>query len=177
MPKPIVLHVHEHQVQAYIRPGGEVRDLLNDIARDGEYLAKGYILRGKYGGRNGNHVRSGRLLGGIGHMRAVDSGPLTAYSRMRSSAKHTRYFHNGTPGIIFGKGPYGYLLVPRRVGAPQRSPASKGAGSELFSAWNARGRKGVKGFFQKDSVSGQRSKPFLTDARTAAMIKNGVPPR
>ncbi len=173
MARPIYYDIHETQVQAFIREGGEVRNLMNKTAREAEATAKLYLVTNKYGGRNGSHVRSGRLLGGTYHNRTKDTGPLTAFFRLGSSAKHAQYFIKGT-GPILGKGPHGYMLVPRKVGVPQRSPGSKGAGSELYAAWNARGRKGRKGFFQKDMVQGQRGKPYLSDARRAAMAANGL---
>ena len=173
MARTIYFDIHETQVQAFIREGGEVRQLMNKTAREAEATAKMYLVTNRYGGRNGSHVRSGRLLGGTQHNRTKDTGPLTAFYRLISAAKHAKYFIKGT-GPIMGKGPYGYMLVPRKVGVPQHSPASKGAGSELFKAWEARGRKGRKGFFQKDMVQGQRGKPYLSDANRAAMAANGL---
>jgi len=167
--------IHEAAVQSYIRPGGEVRDLLNDIVRDANRIARLYLVTNKYGGRNGSHVRSGRLLGGTLHRLAKDTGPLSAMSTLYNNAKHVRYFMEGTRGTILPNGPY--MLVPRKVGVPQRSARSKGAGSELYAAWNSRGRKGIKGFYQAQAVSGQRAKPFLEDAKDAAMAAKGLFPR
>ena len=164
------LDIHENQVQAFIRPGGELRELMNKTGREAEATAKLYLVTNRYGGRNGRHVRSGRLLGGTYHNRVKDTGPLTGFYRVGASAKHARYFILGTGPAIVGSN----MLVPRKIGAPQRSPASKGAGSELYAAWNARGRKGIKGFFRMDVVSGQRGKPYLTDANRAAMAANGL---
>lgn len=165
--------IHDTQVQAFIRPGGEVRDVLNEIVRDANQIARLFLVTNRYGGRNGSHVRSGRLLGGTHHWLAKDTGPLTAMSTLYNNTKHVRYFIEGTTGPITPKGQWGYLLVPRRVGVGQRSSASKGAGSELYSAWKGRGKKGVKGFFQKKSVRGQRAKPFLEDAVNAAFHLKG----
>ena len=165
------LDIHEHAVQAFIRPGGEVASLMNEAAREGERLAKFYLLVGRYGSRNGNHIRSGRLYGGTYHHRIKDTGPLTGFVRLGNSAKHAHYFIEGTPAIITGSP---YMLVPRRVGAMQRSPSSKGAGSELYASWNARGKKGYKGFFQAQQVRGQKAKPFLEDAMQDALASKGL---
>lgn len=173
---PRWVDIHEHEVHAFIEPGGEVNDILSKLAREGAMHAGWYLARGKYGSRNGSHNRSGRLTRGIYNNRAKVTGPLTGFSRIGSRAKHTEYFMYGTTGPITGKGPYGYLLVPRQT-VGQRSPGSKGAGSELYAAWNARGRKGRKGFFQAQKVSGQRAKPFLEDAKDEAMHLNGFFPR
>lgn len=166
--------IHEHEVQAYIRPGGEVRDLVNDIARDARTEARFILIRGKYGSRNGSHYRSGRLSGGNNWNRAKDTGPLTAASEFYNNAKHVWYFMEGTRGIIKPKGPY--LLVPRKI-TPQYSRHSKGAGSELYAAWAGRNKKGYKGFFQAKKVRGQKAKPFMVDALRASMTAHGLPPR
>ncbi len=168
MARPVYFDVHETQVQAFIRPGGELRDLMNKVAREAEIESRLLLARGAYGSRHGSHNRSGRLSRSVYHNRVKDTGPLTGFFRLGASAKHARYFIKGT-GTIMG---HPYLLVPRRIGAPQRSAGSKGAGSELYTAWNARGRKGVKGFTRKDMVSGQRGKPFLSRARSKAMADN-----
>jgi hypothetical protein len=172
------LDIHEEEVQAFIRPGGEVNDLLNDVARDAKLLARRYILTGKYGSRHGmGHVRSGRLLGGIDHNRTKTTGPLTGYSRIYSAAKHTGYFMHGTTGPITAKhGPY--MLVPKKAGAMQRSPATKGAGHELYLAWVAGGKKrGYRGFYRPTEVSGQKKKPFLEDAKRESMRMHKLPTR
>lgn len=173
MARPVYYDVHEHQVQAFIREGGEVRQLMNKVATEAEVEARLLLARGAYGSRNGSHNRSGRLSRGVYHNRVKDTGPLQGFFRLGSKAKHSRYFIMGT-GPIMGKGPWGYMLVPRKIGVPQRSAASKGAGSELYKAWVARGKKGRKGFFQKDMVQGQRGKPFLSDARRTVMAANGL---
>lgn len=176
MVREVRVYVNDPAVQSYIRPGGEVRDLVNDITRESHALARSYLLLGKYGSRNGNHIRSGRLYGGTQWRRAKDSGPLSAYATLYNNAKHVEYFMDGTGhgGPITGKGRWGYMLVPRKVGVPQRSPATKGAGSELYAAWNARSKKGYKGFFQAKHVAGQKAKPFLEDAKDAAFVSRGL---
>jgi hypothetical protein len=161
--------IHEDQVQAYIREGGEARQAVNDVARAGRELARTYLRLGKYGSRNGNHVRSGRLYGGTNWNRAKDTGPLTAKAEVYNNAKHVWYFIEGTRGTIRPKGQWGFMLVPRKVGVPQRSPATKGAGSELYLAWRGRNKKGVRGFYRAKKVRGQRAKPFLQDAVDAAL--------
>ena len=167
--------IHEAEVQAFIRTGGEVREILNEVVRDANRIARMYLVVNKYGGRNGSHVRSGRLLSGTHHWLAQDTGPMTAKSTLYNNAKHVRYFMEGTRGTIKPHGPY--MLVPRKVGVPQRSRASKGAGSELYAAWAGRGKKGFKGFYQAKKVSGQRAKPFLEDAKDAALARQGLFPR
>lgn len=165
-PASVRIDVHEGAVQSYIRPGGNVRNLLNDIVRDSRDNSKRLLLMGAYGSRNGNHIRSGRLHGGTNINLAKDTGPLTAVATVYNNAKHVWYFMEGTRGTITPHGPY--MLVPRRV-TPQYSRHSKGAGSELFAAWDARGRKGIRGFYRAKKVSGQRAKPFMLDGYRAAM--------
>jgi hypothetical protein len=170
------LFIHEHEVQAYIRTGGEARDLINDIARDARLEASLILARGTYGSRNGSHNRSGRLTSGNNWNRAKDTGPLTATSEFYNNAKHVWYFMEGTTGPIRAKGQWGYMLVPRHV-TPQYSRRSKGAGSELYEAWKGRNKKGRKGFFQAKKVRGQKAKPFMEDALRTSMRVHRVPPR
>lgn len=167
------LDVHETAVQAFIREGGEVRSLMNKVAAEGEIEARLILARGEYGSRNGSHNRSGALSRSVFHNRAKDTGPLQAFYRIGASAKHAKWFVYGTPGTIFATNEWGYMLVPRKVTA-QHSRKSKGAGSELFAAWDARGRKGRKGFVRRDSVSGQEGKPFLSRANHRVMDRNGL---
>lgn len=172
MVSSVRVYVNDAGVQSYIRPGGEVRDLVNDLTQEAHVLARSYLLLGKYGSRNGNHIRSGRLYGGTQWRRAKDSGPLSAYATLYNNAKHVDYFMKGTRNTIRPNGPY--LLVPRKVGAMQRSAHTKGAGSELYLAWKGREKKGYKGFFQAKKVRGQRAKPFLEDAKDAAFVSRGL---
>jgi hypothetical protein len=176
-PASVRVFIHEHDVQSFIRPGGPVRDVINNIARDARLEASLILARGTYGSRNGSHNRSNRLTGGNNWNRAKDTGPLTATSEFYNNTKHVWYFMEGTTGPIRAKGPWGYLLVPRSPSAAQRSPASKGAGSELYAAWKGRNKKGRKGFYQAKKVAGQKAKPFMEDALRNSMMKNGFPPR
>jgi hypothetical protein len=161
---PAWLDIHEHQVQAFIRPGGEVRALVDDIAREVKRYSYLYILDG--------HWRSGRLIAGLYSNVAKDTGPLSAFSRAGSSAAHTRYFMEETGPEIYPNGPY--LLVPRKKNVPQMSSRSKGAGSELYAAWKDRGKKGGKGFFQKKSVRGYKAHPFLQEGLAIALRSRGL---
>lgn len=164
---PAWLDIHEEEVRAYLLPGGEINDLLNDLAREVKRYSWLYILDG--------HSRSGRLIGGLYSNVTKSTGPLSAYSRAGSSAAHTRYFMEVTGPRIYPNGPY--LLVPRRKGVPQMTSRTKGAGSELYEAWKGRGKKGVKGFFQKESVKGYGSNPFLQLGLSAALRGKGLHPR
>lgn len=164
---PRWLDIHEEAVQSYIRPGGEVNDLLNDVAKEVKRYSYLYVL--------GGHVRSGRLLGGLYWNRAKDTGPLTAFSRAGSSAKHTRYFMDVTGPIITG---HPFMLVPKYRKAIHHSPATKGAGSELFIAWNAAGRpKRGRGFYRAQTVAGYKAHPFLQEGLAAALAKERLYPR
>lgn len=146
------LNIHEEAVQSYIRPGGEVNDLLNDVARGVKTYSTGYIMDG--------HVRSGRLLRGLFWNRAKLTGPLTGVARAGSSAKHTTYFHDGTGRITHPR-----MIVPKNRNAAHTSLAFSGAGAEQLATWKGRTRKQQargKGVYFLNSVAGQRAKPFLT---------------
>jgi hypothetical protein len=160
--------IHEHEVQAFIRKGGEVNTLLTDIAKDAKRFKYLRLI-------GGGHIRSGRLIGGLNHRQAIDTGPLQAASRISSSAKHTTYFMYDTGPVITAKGPQGFLLVPRyNKKQPQMSPASKGAGSELFMSWKAAGKPQARPWKRRTEVRGYAGIPFMMDARDAAFIKHGL---
>ena len=159
--------IHETEVQAFIRPGGNVNDLLNRMAGHGRRYSYLYIL--------GGHVRSGRLLGGLFSNLAKDTGPLTAFSRFGSSAKHTWYFMSDTLPTVSGSP---FMLVPKFRGTMHVSPATKGAGSDLYLAWNAAGRpKRGRGFYRAQTVSGYRAHPFLAEGRIYSFAKERLIPR
>lgn len=158
----IRLDVHEEAVLSYIRPGGEVNDLLWEVARDTRDYGKVFVANG--------HVRSGRLLGGIKAAHPQMTGPLQAASRASSAARHTIYFHDGTTGPIFGRP---HLVVPKRRGVPHTNTAFSGAGAQLLSAF-AKGKRGSKGVWRPDAVRGQRAKPFLKDGLSFALRKHGL---
>lgn len=161
--------IHEAAVQSYIRAGGEVNNLLTDIARTAKNEARLYLIgQGSY--------RSGRLIGGLNNRRAVDTGPLSAASRIGSSAKHTDYYMYDTGPVITG-GKYGYMLVPKHnKKQPHMSPATKGAGSELFIKWVADGKPRKRPFKRRTEVRGYKGRPFLRIARDAAFVQHGFPP-
>jgi len=163
--------IHEEEVQAFIRAGGEVNTLLTDIAQTAKREAYLFLL-------GGGHYRSGRLIDGLNYRRAIDTGPLQAASRISSSAKHTKYFMYDTGPIITG-GKFGFMLVPRHHGKqPHKSPTTKGAGSELFMSWVADGKPQARPFKRRTEVRGYIGRPFLRIARDAAFIKHGFsPPR
>ena len=164
-----VLYIHEGEVQAYIRAGGEVNNLLTEIAKDAKREMYLYLIGGR-------HYRSGRLVGGLNYRHAVDTGPLSAASRISSSAKHTKYFMYDTGPFISG-GKYGFMLVPRyNKKQPHMSPATKGAGSELFMSWVADGKPRKRPFKRRNEVRGYRGHPFMRIARDAAFVSHGFPP-
>lgn len=166
--KSVRVDIHEGQVQAFIRPGGEVDELLWEIARDTREYGKAYVAAG--------HVRSGRLLRSIRANRPVPTGPLQAASKAYANARHAIYFHEGTTGPITGRP---HLVVPKRRGVAHTNTAYSGAGAQLLGEYgkgkkDARGRKRQgKGVWRPDAVRGQRSKPFLRDGLRLAMAKHG----
>lgn len=158
------VNVHEEAVQSYIRAGGAVHDLLNAVAQDTSIYGKAYVANG--------HVRSGRLLRGIGWNRAKLDGPLSGVARTYSSAKHTQYFHEGT-GTIF----HPWMIVPNNRHAAHTSLAFSGAGAEQLALWKARTpaqQKRGRGFKLRRTVRGQRAKPFLREGLASSLAKHGL---
>lgn len=156
--------VHESVVQSYIREGGEVADLLNDVSRDVKRYSVGYISAG--------HVRSGRLLRGLWWNRTKAEGPLQGFSQAGSSARHTLYFHDGTAGngagFIRGRP---YMVVPKNRRAAHTNPAFSGAGSQTLNRNAGKKFKGVK---REEYVRGQRAKPFLQQGLAVSLAKQGL---
>jgi hypothetical protein len=165
MPKWIPItrtDVHEEAVQSYIREGGAVSDLLNDVAKGVKTYSQGYISNG--------HIRSGRLLRGLYWNRTKLEGPLQGEARAGSSARHTLYFHDGVEGPIIHKG----MIVPRNRHAALTNTAFKGAGAEQLAKWNKRTKKQKArgmGVTFRDRVRGQRAKPFLTEGLAVSLAK------
>jgi hypothetical protein len=165
--------IHEEAVQSYIRAGGEVNDLLNVVAQGTAAYGKAYVAAG--------HVRSGRLLKGIGWNRTKLTGIYTGQAIAYSSAKHTIFFHEGTRAEITGiRGP---MVVPRSNRAAHTNLYYAGAGAEKLAMWSrekaartAHGGKNMKGkgVIRKDSVRGQRAKPFLTQGLSVSMASQGL---
>lgn len=152
--------IHEEAVQSYIREGGEVSDLLDGVASGVKAYSASYISAG--------HVRSGRLLRGLWWNRTKSTGPLTGKSSAGSSARHTIYFHDGTGPVIHGNP---HMVVPKRRTA-HTNPAFSGAGSQLLNKNAA--LKGGKGVTRRDTVRGQRAKPFLTEGLAVSLANHGL---
>lgn len=137
------LDVHESAVQSFIRDGGEVSDLLNDVVQGAQTSARAYLSAGR-------HVRSKRLWNSVQWNRTKLEGPLQGYSRLYSNARHTLYVHEGTSYISHPK-----MIVPINRRAKHTNIAFKGAGSQALAA----NKKSTR---RKDGVRGQVAKPFLT---------------
>lgn len=165
--------IHEEPVQSYIREGGEVNDLLNEVARDVKALSVVYLNTGAGGSRAGGpHVRSGRLLRGLWWNRAKLEGPLLGVARAGSSAKHTLYFHDGTPDISHPN-----MVVPKNRRAAHTNLKYSGAGAEQLAKWAGRTEKQKargKGVTRRDHVQGQWAKPFLQESLAASLAKQRV---
>lgn len=155
------LNIHEEPVQSYIRPGGPVAHLLDDVARGTKAYSVAYISAG--------HVRSGRLLRSLFWNRAKLDGPLQGVARAGASAKHAVYFHEGTGPWIKG---HPHMVVPKSRRAAHTNIAFSGAGAQKLAEWGSRSQKHQargKGVFRADLVRGQRAKPFLQEGLAASM--------
>lgn len=157
--------IDESAVQAFIREGGEVADLLNNVSKGVKVYSVAYISAG--------HVRSGRLLGSLWWNRTKLEGPLQGVARAGSSAKHAIYFHDGTAGngagYITG---HPHMVVPKNRKAAHTNIAFSGAGAQKLAESGSRSTKQQargKGVFRADKVRGQRAKPFLTEGLAASM--------
>ena len=154
--------VNDAAVQSYIRAGGEVNNLIRDVVYDTRDFSQAFVANG--------HVRSGRLLKGIQAAQPSPSGPWSETGRVTSSARHTRYFHDGTTGPITGNP---HLVVPRHRGVAHTNRAYSGAGAQLLGEFG-KGKSKTKGVFRPNSVRGQAAKPFLPISLRRAMVKHGL---
>lgn len=157
--------IHENAVQAFIREGGEVAELLNKVSKGVKVYSIEYIA--------GKHERSGRLLRSLWWNRTKLEGPLTGFARAGASARHAIYFHDGTAGngagYITG---HPHMVVPKRRGVAHTNIAFSGAGAQKLAEWGSRSTKQQakgKGVFRADKVRGQRAKPFLKEGLAASM--------
>lgn len=154
--------VNEAAVQSFIRDGGAVANLLNDVAQDTFQHGRRVALR---------HARSKRLWGGIFWNRTKTTGPYTGSALAGSSAKHTRYFHDGTAGNGAGYISHPKMIVPINKRKAHTNPAFKGAGSQTMAENASSKWKGTK---RKDKVKGQIRKPFLTEGLAVSLAKRGL---
>lgn len=150
------LDVHEEAVQSYIRNGGAVSNLLNDIAQGTFRYSQRYVSKG--------HVRSGRLLRGLFWNRTKVEGPYQGSALAGSSARHTVHFHDGTASNGAGYIVHPKMIVPINRKAAHNNPAFKGAGSEALAA----NKKSTR---RHDKVRGQVRKPFLVEGLALNLAK------
>lgn len=158
MAGPVRFHVHERQVGAYIIPGGEVNDLIWDVAKSTRDIAK--VTAPK---------RTTKLARSTRANRPKPTGLLRASSLVYNNAGHVLHVHDGTPAIS-AKGK-GYLTIPRTsyAGGPTNP-----SGSLLRRSWIKAGGYvggGDKPYFTTRLVAGQKAQPFLANALSAAMLK------
>lgn len=166
---PNYLNIHERKVRAFIDTGGEVNDLLNDVAQDTWRFSQRYISNG--------HIRSGRLFKSLYWNRAKLTGPLTGVARAGASARHSLYFHDGTASGGAGFISHHKMIVPKNRNAANYSTAFKGAGAEQLAKWKgrtAKQQKRGKGVWFLDRVRGQRAKPFLREGLAVSLAKRGL---
>ncbi|UOK18345.1 hypothetical protein SEA_BRUHMOMENT_28 [Arthrobacter phage BruhMoment] len=151
------VRIHEHKVQEFLEPGGEVNDLVHDISKLTKYFARGHI-----------HNRTGTLGRMIQVNRPSRSGAFEIRGLVFTRTSYALYVHEGT-GTIYAKNGR-YLAVPRRrQGNPNLS------GGTLRRMWKAsQARKthkmsGGKPYFTTTHISGQRANPFLQKGLHEAM--------
>lgn len=147
---PTYIRVHEAAVSSYIMPGGEVSDLVNEVARNAQAFAKGYV-----------NSRTGRLVSNIRMNYARPTSPLTTSSMVYANIKHAIWVHEGTGltsgGFIYPNGKY--LVLPKDLGGSV-------SGGDLY---RSRTRNGPKLYFFAKKVRGQAANPYLAKGLRDAM--------
>jgi len=161
MANPVLFYIHDTTIEEYVTPGGEVNDLLWEVAKDTRDYGKAYVLAG--------HTRSGRLARSIYANRPVLDGAFKAVSRTGATARHALYFMNDT-GPMIGHAPY--MLVPKNRGTAHIDTSSKGVGEDLYRQWKAGGKKGKPQFFRAKIIRGYKGHPFLEEGLRVALAKH-----
>lgn len=144
MAQSVFYRVHDHAVQGFIEPGGEVNDLVNKILYSGKMFAKAYAP-----------VRTGRLKGNIRHANAKADGPFIGSGYIYANLGYAWYVEKGTTGPI--RSTRG--MVTDRYGNLQ--PAKM-----KFLAVKGK-RAGT--FVYRESVKGQRAQHFMENGLKSAM--------
>lgn len=153
------IRVHEHKVREFIKPGGEVYDLVYNTAKTTKYLA----------GEVHIHSRSGELKRSLQANRPHSRHTLGIASLVFTRAKHALWVHDGTAnkgtGFIYPKNG-SYLVVPRAKGGSVR-------GGTLRRVWRngTVETRGEKPYFTTLRVRGQKPNPYLEKALSEAMAK------
>jgi hypothetical protein len=150
------IRVHDAKVQEYLQPGGEVNDLVHDVAKETRRYARGFI-----------RSRSGELARRIQVNRPRQTGPWLIASLVFTRSHYALSVHEGTAnngaGYIYPTR-HKYLTVP----VNRRSAQS---GSTLKAAWRSGGRYTMNGkpYYSMLRVHGQKANPFLAKGLSAAM--------
>lgn len=93
MAKPVVLHVHEGTIQAFLQPGGEVYGAVRGVIVDAKAYAKAFAP-----------VRTGRLRRNISHANPTERrGPYQIAGYVYANIGYALYVEEGTTGPIRSK--------------------------------------------------------------------------
>lgn len=158
MARNVWVRVHEWRVQEYLQPGGEVYDLVHDVARDARFHARTYI-----------HNRSGKLAAGIQVNRPSRTNGLAIASTVFTRTSYALYVHEGTAnngaGYIYPKNGK-VLTIPRAKGGSV-------SGGTLRKMWRGGKVASTEGkpYFTARRVHGQRANPFLRKGLRDAMAQ------
>lgn len=153
------VRIHDHQIREYNKAGGEVNQLVHQVAIETRRFARKFI----------NH-RTHRLSAGIQVNRPKPMGAWSIASTVFTRTKYALWVHEGTAnngyGYIVPKGGR-YLVVPRDHKYSTKS------GSTLRTVWRngSRETRGDKPYFLATKVHGQRANPYLANGMSAAMRK------
>lgn len=157
MARNVWVRVHEWRVQEFIQPGGEVYDLVHDVARDARFHARRYI-----------HSRSGKLAAGIQVNRPTRRHQLAIASTVFTRTSYALYVHEGTAnngtGYIYPKNGK-VLTVPR-----SKTSVSGGTLRKMWRGGQMQSTE-AKPYFTARRVRGQKSNPFLRKGLRDAMAQ------
>lgn len=157
------VRIHEHEVQEFINPGGEVYDEIHKVAKNTRRASWGYI-----------NSRTGKLKGMIQVNRPSRTGAFELRALVFTRTSYAIYVHEGTAGNGAGyiTPKHGrYLAVPRHRQGPGTGNPSGGTLRRMWKNSQARkyNKMGSKPYFTTEKIHGQKANPFLRKGMEDAM--------
>lgn len=154
------VRIHDAKVQEFLQPGGEVNELVHDVARDTRHFARLHI-----------NNRSGELGRRLQVNKPSQTGPWLVASLVFTRSHYALYVHEGTAnngaGYIYPTN-HKYLTVPRN----RRSAESGGTLKRMYRS-GGKYTMHQRPYYSMLRVHGQKANPFLQKGLHEAMAQLG----
>lgn len=142
MARPMFYRVDEVAVARYVQPGGEVHDLVDDLATTMRRAARGYAPK-----------RTGFLRSRIAKLSTVTEGPNKAAGGIAVNLKYAKFVEWGTSGPITAKGMVKNKRTGKMVPKKMKFRTNNGDGPYMYAS----------------AVSGQKPQLFMRRAHDHVM--------